>query len=285
MKNIRFVCGITIYNPDCGVLERVVEYCGSFEKIILFDNTESDNIEFYNYLKPYILTNKIEYLSEHINKGLPYAFNKILNLLEGHKYDYLCTLDQDSKFHQEDIKAIQSYITKNKPDDFAVIAPHVIYHDEHFVKSDALTAKRYVITSGSFINLRILGRTGIKYDENYFIDRFDIDIDQQLIRAGFKVGEYKGAVLYQRLGTFSGHKHPNHSPQRHYYLFRNRFYYNFKFFSKTKGLVLSILQTVKHICLILLFEEKKLAKILQLPPAISDYIKGKMGIRKEELKP
>ena len=117
----------------------------------------------------------------------------------------------------------------------------------------------------------------MKYDNKYFIDKFEIDLCQQMTTRGIEVLMYHGSVLYQNLGERNGHRHPNHSALRHYYLFRNRFYFNRKWFTNIKCIVLDVLQTLKHIGLILLFEDEKMYKIQFLKKAIKDYKKGNMG--------
>ena len=89
-----------------------------------------------------------------------------------------------------------------------------------------------------------------KYDEKYFIDKFEINLCIQTLKAGYEIIMYYGSVLNQRLGEESGHNHPNNSPFRKYYLYRNRFNFNHKF---PKRVILNILQIVKHLLLILLY--------------------------------
>ncbi|MBR0395481.1 MAG: glycosyltransferase [Clostridiales bacterium] len=280
---MKYACGITLYNPTDDIVERINNYSDVFDLVYLFDNTESKekHLNFYSELNKIINKPHIIYLSDSKNCGLPYAFNRIIDIVLKNDIDYLCTLDQDSDFRKEDIEAVKNYIHTHPEQIFPLIAPRIIYQNEKFNKEETISVQRYVIASGSFINLYILKESGIRFDENYFIDRFEIDFEKQLQLSGYNIIQYNGAVLYQELGTSSGHKHPNHSELRHYYLFRNRLYYNNKYYSKIKRYLLNISQTIKHILLIVLFENNKILKLKQLYPAISDYKKGKMGKRGE----
>ena len=86
-----------------------------------------------------------------------------------------------------------------------------------------------------------------------------------------------GAVLNQKLGDDNGSKHTSHNPIRHYYIFRNRFYYNKKFYSPFKRIFLNVAQTIKHLGHVLWFESDKVTKIKMLTIAYMDYKSGRMG--------
>ena len=276
-----FACCVTLYNPDNNVIKRIENYIRLFDKIYLFDNTELEN---YSDISRIISKLEgVEYITENKNKGLSYALNAIMNkALEG-DYDYLCTLDQDSNFQTEDIIQIKKHLESTYSDNYGIIGPHIIYHNEMYDKKDKLVDKRYIITSGGFINLRVIKKICIRFDENYFIDRVDVDFGRQIQIRGYRLGEYKGAVLYQQLGTSSGHDHPNHSPLRHYYIFRNRFYYNKKYYNYPIRFIVSLAQTAKHLILIILYESDKCEKITQLYYAYNDYRHDDMGNRMDRM--
>ena len=93
----------------------------------------------------------------------------------------------------------------------------------------------------------------------------------------YKIMLYMGAVLNQKLGDDNGSKHTSHNPVRHYYIFRNRFYYNKKFYSPFKRIFLNVAQTIKHLGHVLWFENDKVTKIKMLTIAYMDYKRGRMG--------
>lgn len=281
---VEYACGITFFNPTIDIIENAYKYCDLFDFVYVYDNTEikERNEKVYDRLNEIINDQRIIYLTEGVNKGLPYAFNRIIeNVLQKESIVFLCSLDQDSEFLPEDVKAMKAFIEEMENNkEYAVIAPHILYNAESNSKASIIKECRYVIASGSFINIQALKESGVRYDENYFIDRFEVDFERQLQKKGYKIGEYYGAVLYQKLGTESGHKHPNHSALRHYYIFRNRFYFNRKFYKKSKAILLNITQTVKHLCLIMFFEDHKIQKISQLSNAYKDYKNSVFGARR-----
>lgn len=267
-------CVITLYNPAIDSLNKIESYSKIFKQVFIFDNTEKQHIfEVQEKLTSLNKNKNIIYINEGKNQGLAIAFNKIINLC---KTDYLCTMDQDSYFSENDIKVI-IYALNNKPSNACIIAPKVIYDNSNFKKNDRFVKKNYVITSGSFLDLHLFKKNNITFDENYFIDRLDVDICKQIESIHYSSYEYEGAVLYQQLGENNGHKHSSHNVLRHYYIFRNRFYFNNKYYSYQKKVCLNIFQTLKHIVLIILFEDDKLNKIKIFFKAYKDYKKGNMG--------
>lgn len=269
----KIACGVVLYYPDVEkIIRETIEYSSIFDKVILFDNTEKKSCEIQERLSEF---KNVIYITYSKNVGLPRAYNRILD--EVMECDFLCALDQDSLYKTEDIYLMIKAISK-LPKDAAVVGPHVIYDNEKFYKKDEFVKKRYVITSGCFINLNYMRREAILFDENYFIDKFEVDLDMQFRVKGYSIYQYENACLYQRLGTIGKNGKSNHSKLRHYYLFRNRYYFNNKYFCIPKRYFLNILQTFRHIMSIILFEENKAEKIVQWPIATYDYIAGRMGI-------
>lgn len=272
----RFVCGITLYRPDYSVINRIKDYSKCFVSVYIFDNTE---IEYKDFTLIDLINSisNIVYFSDGINHGLPYAYNYIIDNISS-DINYICTLDQDSVFLANDISSIENKISSLSDNMmYGIIAPYVLYDSKDYKKKDEILSVRYVITSGSFVSLDVLRQNGIKYDESYFIDKFEIDLGEQIKRKGYLIGQYQGAVLQQRLGELDSKGRRNHSPLRHYYLFRNRFYFNNKFYSFPKKQLLTFLQVIKHISIILFHEEDKRNKLKMLPQAFADYKNNNLG--------
>lgn len=264
-------CGITLYYPSIDSLNHLYDYTLVFNKVYVFDNTENYNdkeiIEMLDKIKQ---IENIVYITYNKNLGLPKAFNEIIDLC---KDDYLCTLDQDSYFPNKYIEQIKNILDCLNPN-IAIIAPVIIYDEidkEKIQLSNEIIDKRYLITSGSFLNLHIIKKEKIYYDEKYFIDKFEIDLCERLKRKNYRIVQYHESKLYQKLGDSRHHGYSTHSAIRHYYLFRNRFYFNKKFYKNPKKDILNFLQTTKQVCMILIYETNKADKLKMLHKAIMDY--------------
>lgn len=266
---MKFVACITLYNPDTEVIKRVNDYVSCFDKVIVYDNS-ANNSSYVNKIDESCI-----YLFNGSNDGLSVAFNIAIQIANENNADYLCTLDQDSIFYKKDIKKLQNDIIDSHQN-IGILAPKVIYQNEKKSNESGIIKTDWVICSGSFLNLAIIEKANIRYDEYYFLDRFDQDICESINRAGYSIFVDNDAYLYQELGyTYRGKS--NHSYIRHYYIFRNRFYYNKKFYSFPKNVIRSFLQTCKHLFLIISEEDDKFLKIKQLFIATYDYINNLGG--------
>ncbi|KRM29062.1 glycosyltransferase [Limosilactobacillus panis] len=273
----KFACEVVTFCPDSKVIKKIKKYSEVFDKVFVYDNTPKEN----RNLK--LISNKsnIFIYANGKNDGLSKAYNFFLTNLYG-DFDFLCTMDQDSEFNNRDIISMFKYINKHDMSRIAVIGPHVEYKNNSGYKverKNSISSKRYLISSGSFLNISLLNSKNIFFDTNYFIDRVDVDFCRQCTNNGYRVVEYGGSVLYQTLGQRTKYsKLGNHSYKRHYYIFRNRLYFNNKFILKrSRKIILDWLQTFKHCFYILLFEDHKVKKILQLIFALKDYQQNNMG--------
>ncbi|EPZ9215613.1 glycosyltransferase [Clostridium perfringens] len=271
---IKYAVAVTLYYPSEEDINKIYDYCQVFDLVFIYDNTEShanSHLIFNN--------NKIIYYTTGKNNGLAIAFNKAIDVCVQNSIDYLCTMDQDSTFVIHEIEKIKSYIEKNHSiimSSIGAIGPFVSF-DNCFRAEERVEEKNWIITSGTFLNLSLLIKTRISFDENYFIDRLDKDLCEQIVRSGKKIIVYMNSVLYQTLGEGNRKKNPDHSPLRHYYIFRNRLYYNKKFLTNPSKFFNNIIQSVKHILLILIFEKEKGKKIQMCKKGMSDYKQCKFG--------
>lgn len=275
---MKYAAGVTLYNPTDAMLLELNKLALSFEKVFLFDNSDQFRVQ-----DRYKFDNCFEILSEGDNKGLPYAFNSIIKRCEG--YDFLCTLDQDSVFDYEDIISLQEYICSlNDLDSVGIVAPLIDYGRGACHLSKQCESAKWVITSGSFLNLSVFRKEQLLYDGNYFIDRMEVDMCMQLTRLGYNVIVYHGSILHQSLGDSERGMHVSHSVLRHYYIFRNRFYFNNKWYSGKMCFFLNISQTLRHVFSILMYEQDKISKLSSLKDAYRDYLKGSLGRRDDRKK-
>ena len=277
MKKIKIAAGITLYNPQAKTIDHINEYLNSFDMVLVFDNSDKRGNEHNKLIDKFTNDRRLIYIDGKGNCGLPFAYNRMMSEEKIADFDYMCTLDQDSIFSHEDITIIRKYIEERYiaiRNNVAVIAPYIDYGrkiDREHKREKRIEDRGRVITSGAFVNLYLYHSGNFSYDENYFIDKFEIDLCKQFTNAGYKILMYHASILHQRLGEESGHDHPNHSPLRHYYLFRNRFYYNKKFYKFPVRVCLNIMQTLKHLALIVMYENNKTKKVFQLKNAIFDY--------------
>ena len=288
MKDNRY-CGVVVwYNPDIEVVNNISTYITELDKLYIIDNSYEMNMEIVDKI---IDNNKIEYISLGGNRGLAYALNKGCNKAIDEGFDYILTMDQDSYFELNSVKLMKEFIKKSNKH-YAIIAPNVksVYIDELENKKKiaytVLTEGKnkeliWVMTSGSMMCVKDFLEAG-KFDEKLFIAHIDIDLGIALNNLGKKIIMLSDVVIYQTFGNSKPKKilwkvvHPSFAnPVRTYYLFRNQVYLLKKYGIKNYGII--NVKLYKFIVKIILFEDKKLKKILMAIKGIFHGLSEKMG--------
>ena len=288
MKDNRY-CGVVVwYNPDIEVINNISTYITDLDKLYIIDNSCERNMELVDKI---IDNDKIEYISLGGNRGLAYALNKGCNKAIDEGFDYILTMDQDSYFELNSVKLMKEFIKKSNKH-YAIIAPNVksVYIDELENKKKiaytVLTEGKnkeliWVMTSGSMMCIKDFVEAG-KFDEKLFIAHIDIDLGIALNNLGKKIIMLSDVIIYQTFGNSKPKKilwkvvHPSFAnPVRTYYLFRNQVYLLKKYGIKNYGII--NVKLYKFIVKIILFEDKKIEKILMAVKGIFHGVSEKMG--------
>lgn len=262
------VAGCTIlYNPKPEVLENISTYIKKIETLYIFDNTNNNN--FLKELKNTSYFKKIVYLTEKRNMGIAYALNICCNKAIDDGFDWILTMDQDSKFGT-DLSVDE--LKKNISEKTAIIAPH--YDMNQFYSCSSLV----VMTSGNLLNLSIFRKIG-GFKEELFIDMVDYEYCLNARMHNYDIIFSDTSILIHSLGHIQYKKifgkkifYTNHSATRRYFITRNRLIlykmykdYFYEFCNK------ELSYSRKEILKVLLFEEKKLDKLRMYFKAKRDY--------------
>lgn len=272
MEQKKYAVGLTLFNPIKEYIENIKRYAAVFDLVVVNDNTVGNDDRVF-YVKELKQIENLVYLTTGENIGLPQAFNKILDVCYGNAIDYLCTLDQDSDL-TDDAARKMKYNIEHSIEKAAIYAVSPVSKQQVSTEEPIGDYKEveWVICSGSFLDLQILKQNNISYDDNYYIDRFDADLCMQIRRCGLKIIKYCNVTMYHECGT--GGKH---SAVRHYYMFRNRRYYNKKFYSWPTSSMRTFLQDCRHLWNIFLGRDDMLMKIKCYFYAKYDYANGRLG--------
>lgn len=269
---MKVACGIVFYNPSKQDIDNILKYISYFEKVYIFDNSEYEDTGVDCFGENVIK------IKNNGNNGLSIAYDKMAKSAIKDGFDYLITLDQDSKLEISTIyKMINSVINNyTENDKIGIFCPKVFYQKkwEYLSKIDKYV--EWCISSGSMINLSIYEKK-VSFDRNYFIDRVDKDFCKQVIDNGYHICQVAGTELIQQLGQtrkIFGLSFSYHSATRHYYIARNRLYYNKKY-----GIapLITFLQLIKHLLRVFIIEDDKLKKFKMIFKGVSDYHNNVMG--------
>lgn len=266
---------VVLYNPSNEVLENINSYVSELDCLFVIDNSVKNN--------QYIATKinelpQVKYIFNGQNLGISSALNTALKLAD--RYDFLLTMDQDSKFYDGMMKQYINILRNNYLGDKTVAMFAVNYKNDLEIDSNKITVVDAAITSGSVVNVMIAKRIG-GFDENLFIDEVDHEFCYRAKRYGYKVLYLSGIRLQHCIGNpikgvFLG-KHFiswNHNKIRKYYIARN-IVYMMKMYPDRRGQYLH--ELFSCFIKVLLVEPNKTERVFSMIKGIKDGLIGKMG--------
>lgn len=248
---------VILYNPDDSVLNNIESYASHLDAFYVIDNSTTDNKSLIKKMQERFT---IQYIPHHENKGIAYSLNEVLNLVNG-KYEYLLTMDQDSRFCPGKFPEYASVLAQVSSDVYGV-SPN--YESLEIEECKTLSRIDRCITSGSIIRVSLALNCG-GFDENLFIDEVDLEFNYRCEKRGYKLLKYCPYILIHDVGhpiyanIFGWHfKTLNENYIRQYYIFRNKLYIASNYPEKRWGYYIDLL---KWFIKIILVEPDKWKKI------------------------
>ncbi len=284
------ICGcVVLYRPRAEDMKNVQSLCNNVEKLYVIDNTEKgfariDPSEILNGM------NRVELVRNHENLGIARALNQGAQRgLEEH-FDFMLTMDQDTKVNDGYVEELFTVLNKNKIDlsKVGIVSSHLRVHSEGYNPDEGeFCDKLLVMTSGNLLNLAAFSKVGPFLNE-LFIDRVDCEYCLRLKSNGFRIIQVNTVSLDHSLGKITAHHffnrsfYPtNHSALRRYYITRNTLYVVAKYrdqFPEYFRYERNIFR--RELMMILLFEKGMFAKLKAIIKGYLDYkqhITGKHG--------
>ncbi len=287
-------CVVVTYNPDNSLIEGINLLSDQVDKILIVDNgSKESGIKLIKEIKK-CNEDKIEAVFNGENLGIAAALNIGAKYAIEHKYQWLLTMDQDSRPAKDMVeKMIKTYedMPLEKREEVMSIFPNFFDQSVQSEEEHSDEPYEYVdaeITSGNLVNTKVFDKIGF-FDEGLFIDMVDTDFCMRLYRENIKMIKVYDAVLFHSLGEgkrvktiFGSFNTSNHSALRRYYMTRNRFYTWEKYkdlnsftLNRDKGLF------KKEFVKIILGENDKLNKVKMVFRGYKDYKRGITGKYKE----
>ena len=279
------------YNPDENLYESVKLLINQVDKIIIVDN--GSNLDKKKYIKSIkeINKEKIEIIFNEENLGIATALNIGVKKALRYKYEWILTMDQDSKSSENMIeKMLQVYneINFDERKNILSIFPNFVDKRVQSIEENSvMDYYEYVdadITSGNLLRSEIFDKVGF-FDDSLFIDLVDTDFCMRLNEHNIKMIKVRDAILYHSLGESQSVKSilgkfntSNHSALRRYYMTRNRFY-TWERYKDLNSFTLNRDKKLfkKEFIKIILGEKDKINKIKMVIRGYRDYKRGIRG--------
>lgn len=287
--------GVVTFNPEAGrLLENIRALSSQVRRIIVFDNGSDNVAEVRQVVQQFQNTELIE---NGENLGIAAALNRVASAAIAEKFGWLLTLDQDSVCASNMVDTLRDHADASTP----LITPFILDRNkmtlaeftrlalpptQHFRHA----ASKGAITSGGLLNLQVWDELQ-GFDERFFIDCVDYDLNMRLMRAGYRIVRVNQTYLLHELGqarktwlrtprksldgkwyweTFYSF---GHSPIRCYYKARNRVLYSRKHWRSIGFANEGIVQIPQQMFLTLAFEENRLRKLRAFIRGIIDGIR------------
>lgn len=232
-KDIKIAACVVLYNPTEEVNANILTYLPLVDKLYVMDNSTKE----ISFLQAILSLPKIEYISLNGNKGIAKALKMAADQAIADGFDFLLTMDQDSKYPTDDFKYVKNYLSTKEIENVGVVG--INYENGGVVKACKINENHdknlvvnidTLITSASIINLKNYQKIeGFKPE--LFIDLVDFDLCLQFIAGGFEIKIMPNIILKHNLGKvktlnliFYKRKIGMHNPLRCYYMYRNYCY-------------------------------------------------------------
>jgi len=280
---------VILYNPAIEAYENILSYANRVDELIIVDNSTKYNNQLINKLLSNVT--KVKYINNSANLGIASALNIACRYAIENDYQWILTMDQDSRFINFDhyTKCLDQH---KESLNIALLAANTMWHaEEHLpnTPSKEYEEKFLVITSGNFLNLKLFDTIG-GFEDKLFIDMVDHDYCIRAQIHNFKILYFKDVLVEHSLGMLFQRKNLitrkirnkiEHNAQRVYYISRNTFYtwqqYR-KYFPNEFNLLKTInIIFIHEITKIFLYEDNKIDKIKAKFIGLYHFLRGKYG--------
>lgn len=279
---MKFAGVVTLYRPNEDVFDNIGSYLEELDILYVLDNSENPLQEVREQM---LVDKRIKYIAFHDNKGISYAMNYVLKHMKD--YDFLLTMDQDSKFFPGMMKKYKELVIKTETNNPGKIGVYSVNAGVDLTKMKARQTGQdfyrvvdVAITSGSIISINASTSIG-GFDEKLFIDQVDIEFCYRMKKAGYQVVEFPTILMHHTIGNISYHhilsfrfSTYNHNAIRKYYIVRNQIYVLKKYPEVRYIYIWSI---IKQIMKVIVYEDNKLKKLKYIFKGGKDGIFNHMG--------
>lgn len=278
---IRVAGVVVLYHPDKDVIENISTYINQVGQLFVIDNSDFVDSKLIDIIKS---LNNANYISYGKNLGIARALNHGAQIAIENGYQFLLTMDQDSKAPLNLVSSCVSILEGSN--NVGLVTPiHGNKYGTHIKPVVSKTEKvTMAMTSGNLISLDVYKKVG-GFDEDFFLDYMDIEYcfklhlhHYDLIRINDLVLDHNEAALTE-ISFFKKKVHPhNHKPFRWYYKTRNILLLRKKYRNNFPELYsIEFNSYLMMIARMVLFEKYKIQKIKMIILGWWDYLNNING--------
>ena len=224
MSKISVSGTIVLYNPDSSVLDNIATYIDYIDKLYAVDNSDDPDLKILSMIKK---MTKVIYVPLSGNLGVGKALNTAATIASDQRYQWLLTMDQDTKVSDNIVDTMLKCLNHYKKDEIGIISSRYTHKNLYVEKQGHQYNELFAtITSGNLLNLKNYQTVG-PFLEKLFIDQVDHEYCMRLRKNGYKVIQANNAFIHHKMGNKKKHILGNcthYNSVRRYFITRNRFY-------------------------------------------------------------
>jgi rhamnosyltransferase len=275
------IAGVVIlYNPEVTVTENINSYLNQIDHLYIVNNSEQ---LLNQIITDFIVLDKIRFIDNKENMGVAYALNQAANQAIKDGFEFLLTMDQDSRIVGNYFEPMLNELEKDRS--IGVISPFIVHskNPKPTISSDCIDIT-VAMTSGCILRLSLFKKIG-GFSEKLFVDYVDHEYCLRMLSDGYKVKQLNSVSLIHNLGDIKINRFffkkvfpTNHSPLRLYYRTRNRLFVYKKYKNKFPSYVNYDKKIFfKELIKIILYEKNKFRKIYMIVLGYLNYRSNRYG--------
>jgi len=278
---------IVSYNPDSEFAHRLDRIFPQVARVIVVDNS---SVSFREELHR-VLLSKVELIANPYNVGLAGALNQGVRRAVELGFAWVLMLDQDSLIDHDMVDCLlEIYHHYPFPQKVGLIGSNARspisgrLYMECYQRQKIFMEVKTPMTSGSLLSVNAYEQIG-PFRDDFFIEAIDLEYCLRLRKHGYKVlisckplmthaaGKMKERRFLRRVVVV-----PDHEPWRYHYQLRNLIFVVRSYFWQEPGWVfVALVNFMKALVRILLFEDNRLRKFNAIWRGIRDGIISRNG--------
>ena len=152
-------CVVVAYNPDIDVIKNILSYIHYFDKLFVIDNSDLDNVKFF---EPLIQEFGLEYIPLLDNTGIANALNVGFEKSIEYDYQFVVSMDQDSQFNNNILDVYKAYIDEFGLKQLGALSPrYKVERAISKVSSKPYEEKNITMQSGVLFTKEAFQKTGL----------------------------------------------------------------------------------------------------------------------------
>lgn len=301
----RIAAIILTYRPDLDLLRRsLVSLCPQVDRILIVDNGVRWNASVLLDPLPEVDRGRIEFVWLETNVGVGAGHNRGIRWARERAFSHVLILDHDSVPAPDMVARLLGALDKLAAQGSRVAAVGPRYVDRYtghisaFVRLGGWRLRKvfcacaqagetlqtdFIISSGALIPMSVLDDVG-EMNEGFFIDHVDTEWIFRAKSRGYLSFGVCDAVMEHSLGTATFHfwlgrwrNVPMHSPERHYYVFRNSVILLRMPHAPARWIQNDIVRLVAMAVIFPVFAPQRLRRIWLMARGIRDGLRGVAG--------